>query len=545
VLPVSKRRWAGRIARLGAALVMAGAVAGLAGPGTAAAAGCDPATQPTTPADVGPLETFTGVAALPGCNVWAVGEYQRTDRTFRTLIQHWTGGSSWTVVPSPNPHPASKLNAVSAVSATDIWAVGETSSSAGSSAGLVVHWDGSNWTSMADAPPSGHLNAVAAVSATSVWVAGADNSGLVLSHWDGTGWTSSPIPPLTPAPDGQLFALDGLAATSASDIWAVGDYSTSASNNERPLILHWDGSQWSQADGIPDPANGVGLTQLTAVSASSPADAWAVGLTAGAGHPIATVTLHWDGHSWALVPSPSPSRFSNELEGVVAVSPSSAFAVGVSDSRAGKPDQSVMLHWDGHGWTPVATPNPGDTENVLLAAAAGPGGAVWAVGASANSDIVPRATRVEAGLVPNVLGASRAGAVDAVNGAGLGVVVNDVTTAGGECSPDRNGTVIAQLPGAGVFTGVPVTLSVCSVPPPPSTVRVPNVMTFDDTSAQNSITAAGLAVGSVTTTSNCAVKAGDVVFQSPDAGTVVAAGSQVNLVEASGLGPNKKRCPVL
>ena len=46
MLPVSRRGWTGRIARLAAALVLAGGVLGLAGAGTAQAAACGPVSAP-------------------------------------------------------------------------------------------------------------------------------------------------------------------------------------------------------------------------------------------------------------------------------------------------------------------------------------------------------------------------------------------------------------------------------------------------------------------------------------------------------------------
>jgi hypothetical protein len=63
-----------------------------------------------------------------------------------TLSLHWNG-ATWSIVSSPNPETNPKLNAVTAISATDIWAVSSQWSSSGSSYAqtLVEQWNGSAW----------------------------------------------------------------------------------------------------------------------------------------------------------------------------------------------------------------------------------------------------------------------------------------------------------------------------------------------------------------------------------------------------------------
>jgi hypothetical protein len=70
--------------------------------------------------------------------------------------------------------------------------------------------------------------------------------------------------------------LNGVAATSASNAWAVG----SAANGvaDLTLILRWNGTSWVQ---VPSPNPG-SSNDLNAVAASSPTNAWAVGSFDGA-----------------------------------------------------------------------------------------------------------------------------------------------------------------------------------------------------------------------------------------------------------------------
>ena len=70
------------------------------------------------------------------------------------------------------------------------------------------------------------LNAVAAISANNVWAVGyfTDDSTNVqqtlTAHWDGTGWTQVPSPNAGAAAN----LLLGVSAASADDVWAVGWY---------------------------------------------------------------------------------------------------------------------------------------------------------------------------------------------------------------------------------------------------------------------------------------------------------------------------------
>jgi hypothetical protein len=63
----------------------------------------------------------------------------------------------------------------------------------------------------------------------------------LIVHWNGTTWfrVASPSPGAHPG-------LLAVTATSAANAWAVGDYSTPA-GQPRTLILHWNGTNWSRA----------------------------------------------------------------------------------------------------------------------------------------------------------------------------------------------------------------------------------------------------------------------------------------------------------
>src|SRR5437764_7541335 len=61
--------------------------------------------------------------------------------------------------------------------------------------------------------------------------------------------------------------------------------------------------------------SGLGGGQLSAISAASRSDIWAVGIAGPEGSPR-TLTAHWDGIRWQIVPSPNPLGFGDGLLGI-------------------------------------------------------------------------------------------------------------------------------------------------------------------------------------------------------------------------------------
>src|SRR5438552_17832638 len=70
--------------------------------------------------------------------------------------------------------------------------------------------------------------------------------------------------------------------------------------------------------------------------------------------------------------------------------------------------------------------------------------------------------------------------------------------------------------------------------PPPTQVAVPNVVGQTQAAATSALTSAGLTAGTVTQQSSTTVASGNVISESPAAGTTVARSPAVNLVVSSG-----------
>jgi len=137
--------------------------------------------------------------------------------------------------------------------------------------------------------------------------------------------------------------------------------------------------------------------------------------------------------------------------------------------------------------------------------------------------------------VPNVVGQTQAAATSAISAAAL--TVGAITQQ--SSSTVASGNVISESPAAGasVAKGSAVNLVVSSGAPAPGQVAVPNVVGETEATATSAITSAGLTAGTVTQQSSTTVASGNVITESPAAGTSVASGAAVSLVVSSGAPP--------
>jgi hypothetical protein len=107
-----------------------------------------------------------------------------------------------------------------------------------------------------------------------------------------------------------------------------------------------------------------------------------------------TVTEHWDGTAWTLVPSPTitASNAQDTLIGVTALGTGDVWAVGQTLSNF-TTTSTLALHWDGTSWQIVPSANASTTADTLNAVTGtAPGQALWAVGQGANADALIETT---------------------------------------------------------------------------------------------------------------------------------------------------------
>jgi hypothetical protein len=240
-----------------------------------------------------------GVAGVAPDDLWAVG-FTRLP-SFRTapLLEHWDG-NRWSKVPI-EPPPGSEyggLEAITAIAADDMWAVGR-----GDDGAVAYHFDGKKWTPHTkwkhqDGRYLSIFRAVAAVATDDVWAVGAGEGGPIMVHWDGHAWTI--VPPHSGRQDWGVDSLFGVAATGADDVWAAGGYSET-STYQHNRLMHWDGQRWHRVK-VRD--FGDDENTLNGIDANGPDDIWAVGdftMETDGQHASHRLLLHYDGDRWTRV----------------------------------------------------------------------------------------------------------------------------------------------------------------------------------------------------------------------------------------------------
>lgn len=210
----------------------------------------------------------------------------------------------------------------------------------------------------------GQLNGVAAISAGDVWAVGyrgdspATNRTLIM-HWNGERWS------VVTSPKPIAGVLTGVTAVSAHDAWAVGVATNAAGAHPKALVMHWNGKSWQRQ------ASASAVAGVLAGVAATAKTAWAVGATTSA----PALTLHLIAGRWYVIPTPNFQLAS--LNSVVMGHGGITWAAG--SSFYANSYHGLIVHWTGRTWKPVASPLQGPG-NIQFGIAAGPRGAMWAVG---------------------------------------------------------------------------------------------------------------------------------------------------------------------
>lgn len=218
-------------------------------------------------------------------------------------------GTRWSLTPGPaSPKPAEgylHVTEVVSVAPDDAWVIGTVADSRGARGVVTARWNGDEWQ-IVDNPLADTLDvqpsSVEVVSATDIYVAGYHRTGTnmwvpLLMHFDGTAWTKVALPP-APSAHGMLFTVD---ASGPNDVWVggwTGDYHDL--DTHAPLLMHWDGQQWSvRSEG---PTKGPSATTLTDLYVAEPGEVWAI-VERRVLSPSDNLGFlwRWDGVSWQAV----------------------------------------------------------------------------------------------------------------------------------------------------------------------------------------------------------------------------------------------------
>jgi hypothetical protein len=197
------------------------------------------------------------------------------------------------------------------------------------------------------------LNGSFALSDTNAWAVGYIGADPVALNWNGTAWSSVPTP--TPSGSTPDWMFKAVAASSASDAWAVGQQAAGTKIHDS-LYEHWNGTSWSVVTG---PNEGV----LNAVVDFSPTNAYAFADFA---------TLHWNGTAWSVV-SGAPGAL-----GVSADGPNDIWGIFRNNQ---------IIHYNGTSWTVTTLTNAGSTPAFLAVSALSPTD-VWVDGTTETDALV-------------------------------------------------------------------------------------------------------------------------------------------------------------
>jgi hypothetical protein len=155
---------------------------------------------------------------------------------------------------------------------------------------------------------------------------------------------------VVPSPVVAGGSLFGVAAIAHNDIWGVGTFTTVDPTfgtlvNET-LAEHFNGSTWSV---VSTPSPSTRGNELLSAAAAAGNDVWAVGFAFGSANPDFGESLieHWNGSSWSVVSSPTATVESMILYGVTAVLSNDVWAVGGNNGAA------LVEHWNGTSWSSV------------------------------------------------------------------------------------------------------------------------------------------------------------------------------------------------
>jgi hypothetical protein len=300
----------------------------------------------------------------------AVGDYFDHDNGLveKTLAETFNGGA-WTILPTPNSSSDNFLFGVSCPGVGSCAAVGQHGQVFVAQT-LIEMWDGTSWSIVPTPNRGSSDNRLLGVSCPSLnfCVAVGESVGqyvngnpvgvtTLVETFDGTSWTITPSP--NPNGLGTNSGLNSVSCTTPTNCVAAGG--SFDATGIRTLVESWNGTTWSIVP-TPSPTSG---DLLLGVSCAEVTSCMAVG-TSGIFGPTPRQTLAeiWNGSSWSVIPSPDGGPGENRLNAVSCDQPHRCVTVGRAND--GTVNRSLVEAWDGTSLSLVPSPNQGSGDNELL-----------------------------------------------------------------------------------------------------------------------------------------------------------------------------------
>src|SRR5215469_3192924 len=238
---------------------------------------------------------LNGVACASAAYCLAVGQ-DVTDR--RGFAEVWDG-STWRMIPAPNPGTPEALWDVTCFAVGRCLTVGTYFDAAGIGVTLAAEWDGKAWRLLSPLSPGlgDQLGGIACSSGEDCLAVGAtlfSSYEPLAEHWDGSRWRALP----SAIPGTSSGALNAVACPQPARCVAVGSVDA-ADGTPRTLAALWNGRQWRV---LVTPPTGRG--GLADVSCAGPSRCIATGYSYLADHSLQVLTEEWEGGAWRLLPLP-------------------------------------------------------------------------------------------------------------------------------------------------------------------------------------------------------------------------------------------------
>jgi len=288
------------------------------------------------PANTGPLYS---ISADSPSDIWASGSYGD-----QPVILHGHA-SSWTSVPLPNEfvcYYGAGFKHILAFSSSDVWAAG----SGCSENPLIMHWDGTSWSTYYDPSQSqGSFMSIAGTPNNLYAVGWSVLDGPRATHWDGNSWQTLPQSALP-----HYDNLTGASVMSDGTVWASSQYGALANYN--PISSFWTTFDTSSHPGV----------DLSSLSQQGD-QLYAVGEDTTHGNNGADYTpsgYHFDGTTWNYFTLPKdsnpmdfPASAGIALDGTVLIA---------GGSYTSFPTNGLPMIWQMNSVEPTPSPSASPTQ---------------------------------------------------------------------------------------------------------------------------------------------------------------------------------------
>jgi hypothetical protein len=281
--------------------------------------------------------SFQNMLAISAKDVWALGESNEYGNYNVPVIRRWNG-KSWTDVRVPARFSHSGPTAIAASSARDVWVFGEYATDNGTRAHVyAIRWNGRSWSVRGLWPTYNTINSAVVLSPANVWVFGPFGT----RHYNGTTWKAYRLP----------YYITAATAVSPGDIWAVGAMDPTGT----PVLARWSAGTWTTVP-LPTIRSAPPGPVLNSVAVADGA-VWVAGYTNASSGAFRTLVLRRTDGTWRRV---SPPNFA--LDGIGDLVPDGAGGVWVSSTFT--LDNETVAHFTRGRWHVSHLPTGGETISV-------------------------------------------------------------------------------------------------------------------------------------------------------------------------------------